>query len=233
MLHVSNLRAGYGAVEVLKDVCLDVPECGIVAVIGANGAGKSTLLRAISGLLPAASGEIAFRGKGIANLPPHEIVAMGISHVPEGRRIFPKLTVRENLEIGGFLRTGQESAKDLEYVHGLFPILAERERQLGGTLSGGQQQMLAIARALMSRPRLLLLDEPSLGLAPIWVEKVFDVIRELSQQGVSLLLVEQNARAALQLSHFGYVIEAGRVVLADKSSALLEDPRVKQAYLGS
>ncbi|OGW18828.1 MAG: ABC transporter ATP-binding protein, partial [Nitrospirae bacterium GWC1_57_7] len=219
-------------IEALKGIELEVRQGEIVAMIGANGAGKSTTLMAISGIEPLRQGTVTFQGQDISGLPPHEIVALGISQVPEGRRIFPRMTVLENLQMGAFLRSAGEEAMGLESVFGIFPTLAERRKQLGGTLSGGEQQMLAIGRALMSRPRLLLLDEPSLGLAPIIVSRIFSIIREINEQGTTILLVEQNARAALRLAKRAYVMETGRIVMQGESSVLESDNGIKKAYLG-
>jgi len=223
----------YGPIEALKGITLEVKEGEIVALIGANGAGKSTTLMTISGALTPRSGSILFRGNKIDHLSPHSVVAMGVSHVPEGRRIFSALTVQENLEMGAFSRTNrQEITADMEQVYHDFPLLKERYKQRGGTLSGGEQQMLAIARALMARPKLLLLDEPSLGLAPRIVEQIFEMILRINQEGKTILLVEQNARAALKLAHRGYVMETGRIVMEDKAAALLQNPKVRSVYLG-
>jgi branched-chain amino acid transport system ATP-binding protein len=208
-----------------------VGEGEIVSLIGSNGAGKSTCLMTISGVVRPSAGRIVLEGLDVAGMPPHEIVGRGISQVPEGRRIFPKLTVRENLELGAFAGQGNFSSR-LENVYRLFPILMERQRQFGGTLSGGEQQMVAIGRAMMSGPRILLLDEPSLGLAPIMVAKIFRTIVEINKEGVTVLLVEQNARAALRLSHRGYVIENGTIALQGSSEELLDNEKVRQAYLG-
>jgi len=233
VLKLEDVHAFYGPIEALKGISLEVKEGEIVALIGANGAGKSSTLMAISGALKPRRGQIEFLGQPITELAPHEIVGRGISQVPEGRRIFPRLTVRENLELGAFLRRDRrERESDLAAVFAQFPILNERQGQKGGTLSGGEQQMLAIGRALMARPRLLLLDEPSLGLAPIVVSKIIDIIRTINQQGKTILLVEQNARSALSLAHRGYVMETGRIVLQDEARALLSNPRVREAYLG-
>ncbi len=233
MLVLDNLQTGYGPANVLKGIRLEVREGEIVTIIGANGAGKTTTLMTISGVNPLRGGHIEFQGGRIDNLPPHEIVRRGISHVPEGRRIFPRLTVLENLELGAYIHDDPDRIReDMERAYKLFPILRDRREQLGGTLSGGEQQMLAIARALMARPRLLLLDEPSLGLAPIIVCRVFDIIRELNRQGVTILLVEQNARMALKVAHRGYILETGRITHSDEARKLLEDARVKEAYLG-
>jgi branched-chain amino acid transport system ATP-binding protein len=233
MLRTEDVHTFYGPIEALKGVTLEVRQGEIVALIGANGAGKSTTLMTISGTLVPKTGRILFNGIGIDHLPPHEIVRLGISQVPEGRRIFPALTVLENLEMGAFCRGNRHEVKfDMEQVYSHFPILKERRKQLGGTLSGGEQQMLAIARALMARPQLLLLDEPSLGLAPLVVERIFEMIRRINQEGKTILLVEQNARAALKLAHRGYVMETGQIAMEGRSSALLQDVRVRAAYLG-
>ena len=230
LLEVSDLYAGYGPVDVLKGVSITVADGEIVAVLGANGAGKSTTLMTISGINVCRSGRIVFDGTPIHNAPPHEIVRRGISQAPEGRRIFPRLTVRENLEMGAFHR--QVNGDELEKVFTQFPVLKERQAQLGGTLSGGEQQMLAISRALMARPKLLLLDEPSLGLAPMIVTKIFDIIREINRQGTTILLVEQNANMALHVAHRGYVLETGRIVLEDTAPNLINNEQVKKSYLG-
>jgi branched-chain amino acid transport system ATP-binding protein len=233
MLELEDVHAGYGAIEVLKGVSIHVDEGEIVSLIGANGAGKTTTLMTICGVLRPRAGKVEFRGKDLALLPAHDIVRLGIAQSPEGRKIFPRLTVLENLEMGAFTRTdAAEVKRDMERMFERFPILGERREQAGGTLSGGEQQMLAVARALMTRPKLLLLDEPSLGLAPLIVKKIFDVIAELNQQGVTVLLVEQNARAALKLAHRGYVLETGIITMQDSASALLQDERVQSAYLG-
>lgn len=231
MLTLENIHTFYGPIEALKGVDIDIRQGEIVCIIGNNGAGKSTTLMTISGILKPRSGTIAFGGERITGVPPYRIVRMGISQVPEGRRIFPKLTVRENLEMGAFPIRGDKKAS-LEFVYNLFPVLKDRHMQLGGTLSGGEQQMLAIGRALMSRPKLLLLDEPSLGLAPIIASKIFKTIREINREGVTILLVEQNARAAMKLSGRGYVLENGRVALEGTSEDLLSDEQVRKAYLG-
>jgi branched-chain amino acid transport system ATP-binding protein len=234
MLKLKDIHSHYGQIHALQGVSLMVQEGSICCLIGANGAGKSTTLMSISGIQRLTSGEIEFQGKAINGLPPEDIVRRGIVQVPEGRRIFPLLTVEENLSLGAYLRRDKAGvAKALEQAYSLFPILEERRKQLGGTLSGGEQQMLAIARALMSTPRLLLLDEPSLGLAPLIVEHIMGIIRRIrEQQGVTILLVEQNAQAALELADYGYVIETGQVVLEDEAKALLENPKVREAYLG-
>jgi branched-chain amino acid transport system ATP-binding protein len=234
MLKLSNVHTFYGNIEVLKGVSLEVKEGEIVTLIGANGAGKTTLLMTISGLVKARKGTIMFKDKDITNMAPDDIVRCGISHVPEGRRIFPRLTVLENLEMGAYTRNSKKEIKeDLDKVFTLFPILKERATQLGGTLSGGEQQMLAIARALMARPKLLLFDEPSLGLAPRLVEAIFKIIKEINQnENVPLLLVEQDAYAALNIASRGYVMETGRIVMCDTANNLLNNEDVKKAYLG-
>ncbi len=231
MLKLEEVRTCYGPIEALKGVKLEIAKGEIVSLIGSNGAGKSTCLMTISGVLKPASGKIELKGESIAGMPPHRIVEMGVSQVPEGRRIFPKLTVLENLEMGAFLGRGRPSEM-LDDVFGLFPILKERAGQYGGTLSGGEQQMLAIGRALMAKPEILLLDEPSLGLAPIMVKKIFRTIGEINRKGVTVLLVEQNARAALKLSNRGYVLEGGLITLEGRSEDLLDNEKVRHAYLG-
>lgn len=233
LLEIDQLRAGYGPIEVLKGISLAVREGEIVTVIGANGAGKTSTLTAISGILPPSAGQIRWQGRDLRYVSPNEIVRAGIAHSPEGRRIFAKLTVLENLELGAYTRDDAAGIRDdLEKSFEMFPILRERQSQAGGTLSGGEQQMLAVARALMARPKLLLLDEPSLGLAPLIVLKIFDVIRELNKKGMSILLVEQNARMALKLAHRGYVMETGTIVMEDAAGKLLANPKVQEAYLG-
>jgi len=232
LLEIENLRVGYGAIEALHGVSLRVEPGHIVAILGANGAGKSTALRTISGLLRPTGGQIVFDGKRIDGLPPHRIVELGIAHVPEGRGVFANFTVEENLTIGGFIRRDRGVAGDRERVLEFFPRLRERLRQNAGTLSGGEQQMLAIARALLARPRLLLLDEPSLGLAPQIVQTIFKVIRQINQQGTTVLLVEQNVHMALNAAHFGYVLEVGAIKLGDESKTLLANDDVRKAYLG-
>jgi branched-chain amino acid transport system ATP-binding protein len=233
MLELDDVRVRYGAIEAVKGVTFGVGEKEIVTLIGANGAGKSTTLRAISGLIRPAGGSIRFQGERIDGLPAHRIARVGVGHAPEGRRVFARLTVRENLEMGAFARgKGIDLDPDFQRVHALFPILKERERQEAGTLSGGQQQMLAIGRALMARPRLLMLDEPSMGLAPIVVERIFEVIAEINRQGIAVLLVEQNAQMALAVATRGYVLESGEIVLADSGEALLGNAAVRKAYLG-
>jgi branched-chain amino acid transport system ATP-binding protein len=234
MLEIKNLVVNYGVIAALQGISLLVKQGGIVTLIGANGAGKTTTLKAVSGLLKARSGEILYEGKNIANLPPHKIVKLGISHVPEGRMIFANLTVLENLMMGAYLQRDKQVIRhELEYVFGVFPRLKEREKQIAGTLSGGEQQMLAIGRALMSKPKFLMLDEPSLGLAPLLVKTIFEKIVEINRQhGITILLVEQNANLALEISHYGYVLETGCIKLQDQSSALRQNPQVKSAYLG-
>lgn len=233
MLKLDGVRVRYGYVEALKGISLFIEEGEIVALIGANGAGKSTTLRAICGLVPISEGRMEFDGRRIDGLPPHRIVRLGISQVPEGRRIFPRLTVLENLMMGAYFRKDRDRVKeDLDFVFSLFPILAQRRNQKGGTLSGGEQQMLAIGRALMARPRMLLLDEPSLGLAPNLVLRTFDAIKRINEAGVTIFLVEQNAYMALEISNRGYVIENGRIILSDFSENLMGNEFVKRAYLG-
>jgi len=232
MLEVRRLRVAYGGINAVRGVDLDVHEGEVVALIGANGAGKTTTLKAITGLVHAAGGYVHYEGKSITGRGVHEVVRQGIAMVPEGRGIFGRLKVEENLNIGAYCRSDGKIASDLERVYGLFPRLAERRRQLAGTLSGGEQQMLAIGRALMSRPRLLLLDEPSMGLAPIMVQKIFEVVRSIARDGVTLVLVEQNAKLALQVSNRGYVMESGSISLADRCDCLLANPQVQAAYLG-
>jgi branched-chain amino acid transport system ATP-binding protein len=245
LLRVSDLEVCYGGISALQGVSLDIRPGEIVSLIGANGAGKTTLLRAISGLLKPKSGAVTLNARptqdsglstqdsspDLLRLRPHEIVRLGISHVPEGRQIFPNLTVRENLLLGAYQRRDDVSA-DVDRCHTLFPILKERTRQKAGTLSGGEQQMLAIGRALMSRPKLLLLDEPSLGLAPLIVRKIFDIIREINAEGTTIFLVEQNAHMALKTAHRAYVLQTGRVTLSDTAANLLSNPEVQKAYLG-
>jgi branched-chain amino acid transport system ATP-binding protein len=233
ILQVQDLRVHYGAIEALRGISLDVPAGQVVALIGANGAGKTTTLRAISKMLRPSGGAVRFEGADVTQLPSHRLVALGMAHAPEGRGIFLNLTVKENLELGAYLRTDKAGiAADAERAFALFPILAERRSQVSGTLSGGEQQMLAVARALMSRPKLMLLDEPSLGLAPQVVERIFAVLREVNESGVSLLLVEQNAHKALQLAHRAYVLETGTVVMQGTGRELLASPEVRKAYLG-
>ena len=233
LLEVSDIHTRYGSIEALKGVSLTVEEGEVVTLIGSNGAGKSTTLRSISGLTPASSGKITFDGQDITRTPAHEIVSSGIALSPEGRHCFPRMTVRENLDLGAYRRRGPEVAADLERVFELFPRLQERERQKAGTMSGGEQQMLAIGRALMARPRLLMLDEPSMGIAPILVQRIYGTIGEINRSGVAILLVEQNANYALDIAKRGYVLETGRVVLANASAELRDDPEVQRAYLGT
>jgi len=233
MLELKNLSVHYGAIAALREISLVVPNSKIVTLIGANGAGKTSTLRAVSGMLRPRSGRIRLEAQEIQGLRSNLLVPKGMAHAPEGRGIFLNLTVLENLELGAYLRRDSpEIRKDLDYVFGLFPILRERIRQSAGTLSGGEQQMLSISRALMSRPRLLLLDEPSLGLAPQVVETIFRILREVNGRGVSILLVEQNAHLALNLAHFGYVLETGEVVMQGQGKALLAAPEIRKAYLG-
>lgn len=234
LLSVKNIRVKYGAIEALKGLSFDVIGGEIISLIGANGAGKSTTLRTISGLLKPASGEILFEGKSITGLKPHEIVRTGLLQSPEGRGIFANLTVLENLEMGAYTRKDSRAAihKDLDHIYSLFPRIKERLKQLAGTLSGGEQQMLAISRSLMGKPKLLLLDEPSLGLAPQIVDTIFGIIKKVNSQGVTILLVEQNAHQALSISHRGYVVETGEIVLTGKGSDLLNNQKVREAYLG-
>ncbi len=233
LLEVEDIRTRYGSIEALKGVSLEVRDGEVVTLIGSNGAGKSTTLRSISGLTPASSGRISFGGEDIRRTPAHEIVTHGIALAPEGRHCFPRMTVRENLDLGAHRRKGPEIAEDLERVFDLFPRLSERAKQKAGTMSGGEQQMLAIGRALMARPRLLMLDEPSMGIAPILVQRIYQTIGEINRSGVAILLVEQNANYALDLARRGYVMETGRVVLANDSDQLRDDPEVQRAYLGT
>ena len=233
LLELDNIRTYYGNIRALKGISMDVDEGEIVCLIGANGAGKSTTLMTISGILTPVDGDVMYQGRSIVGVRPDTIVKMGICQVPEGRMIFPILTVRENLDLGAYLRTDPNGIKeDFDRVFSLFPVLRDRQKQHGGTLSGGEQQMLAIARALMGRPKLMLLDEPSLGLAPILVDAIFDTIRRISEQGTTILLVEQNAQVALQSSNRGYVLETGEITLADTSEELLNNEEVRKAYLG-
>jgi branched-chain amino acid transport system ATP-binding protein len=232
MLELADVSVSYGMIEALKGISLSVKKGEIAALIGANGAGKSTTLMTISGVAAPRSGTVVYEGRPVTGLPAHQIVRMGISQVPEGRRIFSRMTVLENLEMGGFFRDPHETTREIERCFAMFPALAERRRQPGGTLSGGEQQMLAIGRALIARPKLLLLDEPSLGLAPIIVSRIFKIIREINEQGTTILLVEQNAKAALRLAHRAYVMETGRIVMQGDAAALEKDPGIKKAYLG-
>jgi branched-chain amino acid transport system ATP-binding protein len=232
LLSVSDLEVSYGAIAALHGISLDVEQGEIVTLIGANGAGKTTTLRTISGLLKPRRGAVSYQGRNITGVKPHAITAMGVSHVPEGRGIFANLSVSDNLELGAYLRKDKVSPKEYERIFTLFPVLKERIKQNAGTLSGGEQQMLAISRALMSKPQVLLLDEPSLGLAPQLVQAIFGVIREINAEGTTILLVEQNAHMALMTAHRGYVMETGRIVLQDTTKALLASDRIKKAYLG-
>jgi branched-chain amino acid transport system ATP-binding protein len=234
MLSVQNLAVNYGVITALHGISFDLKQGDIVTLIGGNGAGKSTTLRAISGLLKAASGSVHYEGTDVTNCAPHKLVARGLAHVPEGRMIFANLTVAENLRMGAYLvRDKAQITRSLDYAFSIFPRLKEREQQVAGTLSGGEQQMLAISRALMSNPRLLMLDEPSLGIAPKLVKDIFKAIVEINQkQGITVLLVEQNANLALEISHYGYVLETGRIILQNTAAALRQDPKVKSAYLG-
>jgi branched-chain amino acid transport system ATP-binding protein len=233
VLEVADIHAHYGAIEALRGISLYVKDGEVVTLIGANGAGKSTTLRSISGLTPASGGSITFDGEDITRLPAHDIVGRGIALAPEGRHCFPRMTVRENLDLGAYRRKGPEVADDFERVYELFPRLKEREKQKAGTMSGGEQQMLAIGRALMARPRLLMLDEPSMGIAPILVQRIYETIGEINHSGVAILLVEQNANYALDIARRGYVLETGRIVLANDSAQLRDDPEVQKAYLGT
>jgi len=233
MLEVKNIQVAYGKIIAVKDVSVTVNEGEIVTLIGSNGAGKSTTLRTISGLIKPKSGEITFNGKRIDGMPGHEIVGMGICHSPEGRRIFPRMTVKENLELGAFLRSDKEAVNaDMDRVLELFPRLKERIKQTAGTMSGGEQQMLAVSRALMGDPKLLLLDEPSMGLAPVLVELIFDTIIKIRKQGVTILLIEQNATAALEVADRAYVLESGKVKMSGSAKELSSDDKVTKAYLG-
>lgn len=233
MLKIRDLSVHYGKIRAVRNIDMDIQQGEIVSLIGANGAGKSTTLRALSGLVKTASGKIEFLGKDITDWNPKAIVEAGISHCPEGRQVFPRMTVMENLEMGAFIRKDKQNLQsDYAMIFDYFPILAQRRTQLGGTLSGGEQQMLAIGRALMSRPQLLLLDEPSLGLAPLLVEKIFEIIQNINREGVTVLLIEQNAWQALNISNRGYVLETGSVAVAGAAADLLHDDHVRRAYLG-
>ncbi|TMD65866.1 MAG: ABC transporter ATP-binding protein [Chloroflexi bacterium] len=232
MLELERIDVYYGRIQALRAVSLHVDEGEIVTLIGANGAGKTTTLRAISGLTPASGGQVRLRGEGVTHLQAEDIVVKGVGHAPEGRRIFSRMTVMENLALGAYIRHDGATRADLDRVFSLFPRLKERQRQLGGTLSGGEQQMLCIGRALMSRPKVLLLDEPSLGLAPLMVDTIFQVIRDINQEGTTVLLVEQNALKALGVANRGYVLETGRIVKEGTSRALMDSPDVQRAYLG-
>jgi branched-chain amino acid transport system ATP-binding protein len=234
LLEVSDVHTFYGNIEALKGISIEVEEGECVTLIGSNGAGKSTTLRSISGLTPPRQGSIRFRDREITETAPQEIVSMGVALAPEGRHVFPRMSVFENLMLGAYLRRDESSvSEDIERVYSLFPRLKERERQKGGTMSGGEQQMLAIGRALMAQPTLLLLDEPSMGIAPILVERIYETIAEINKQGTTILLVEQNANFALEVSRRAYVLETGTVTLSDKSAALRENPEVQKAYLGA
>jgi len=233
LLEVRDLEVGYGGIAAVRGIDFDVAQGELVALIGANGAGKTTTLKALAGMLSPSGGSVHFEGKSITRTPSHRLVRQGVALVPEGRGVFTRLTVEENLAMGAYIRDDRAGVRtDLERIYGLFPRLKERRTQVAGTLSGGEQQMLAIGRALMSRPRLLLLDEPSMGLAPLMVQKIFEVIQGVSKAGVTILLVEQNARLALEVASRGYVMESGEITLADGSAALLASPQVRQAYLG-
>ena len=232
VLEVENLTVNYGVIGALHDISFSIPRGAIVTLIGGNGAGKTTTLRAISGLVKAASGEVTYEGANITNIPAHQLVARGLAHVPEGRMVFANLTVMENLRMGAYLRR-DDFTPELEYGFSIFPRLKERVAQVAGTLSGGEQQMLAIARALMSKPKFLMLDEPSLGIAPLLVKTIFEKIVEINrEQGITILLVEQNANLALEISNYGYVLETGRIILHDTAAALRQNPKVQSAYLG-
>jgi branched-chain amino acid transport system ATP-binding protein len=234
LLEVKDVHTFYGNIEALKGISIEVKEGECVTLIGSNGAGKSTTLRSISGLTPPRQGSIRFQDREITETPPQEIVSMGVAHAPEGRHVFPRMTVFENLMLGAYLRRDESGInEDLERVYSLFPRLKERERQKGGTMSGGEQQMLAIGRALMAQPTLLLLDEPSMGIAPILVERIYETIAEINKQGTTILLVEQNANFALDVSKRAYVLETGAVTISDQSAALRENPEVQKAYLGA
>jgi len=233
LLEVEDIHTYYGAIQALRGVSLKVEEGEVVTIIGSNGAGKSTTLRSISGLTPARSGSIVFEGQDITRVPAHEIVDCGIALSPEGRHCFARMTVRENLDLGAYRRRDEEIGEDMERVFELFPRLKERERQKAGTMSGGEQQMLAIGRALMARPKLLMLDEPSMGIAPILVQRIYETIAEINRQGVAILLVEQNANYALDVAKRGYVLETGEVALTNASAELRNDPAVQRAYLGT
>ena len=233
MLKINNLHVSYGGIRALRGIDLEVPDGKIVTLIGANGAGKSTLLRTISGLVKADSGSITYNGKELLGMPINKVLEEGIAHSPEGRRVFPDMTVLENLKIGAYLRKDKaEIEKDIQWVYSLFPRLEERSWQLAGTLSGGEQQMLAVGRALMSRPKVLMMDEPSLGLAPLVVQGIFDIIRTINEQGVTVLLIEQNANMALKIADIAYVLETGEITKSGSGAELLADESIKEAYLG-
>ena len=231
MLKVENLKVNFGGIEAVKGISFEVNEGEIVTLIGSNGAGKSTTLRAISGLVKPSDGKIIFEGEDITKIGSSEIVSKGITLCPEGRRIFPDLTVIENIKIGAYLRN-DDLSQDIEKCHRLFPILKEREKQLAGTLSGGEQQMLAVARSLMSRPKIMMLDEPSLGLAPLIVKDIFNILKEINEEGVTILLIEQNANMALRLADKAYVLETGTIAMQGTGKELLDNPKIKEAYLG-
>jgi len=232
LLELKDVGVRYGGIEAVRGVSLSVNEGELVTLIGGNGAGKSTTLRAISGIKPVANGEIFFDGTLISTMKPHEVVQLGLSHVPEGRRIFPRMSVRENLTMGAFSQRADVTQEEFDHIFELFPVLKERQKQMGGTLSGGEQQMLAVGRALMSKPKLLMLDEPSMGLAPMFVERIFSLIKKVHEEGTTVLLVEQNAQLALQAADRGYVIETGEIVLEDEAKKLLGNDQVRKAYLG-
>ena len=232
MLKVNDINVYYGAIHAIKNISFEVNDGEIVTLIGANGAGKSTTLQTVSDLLHSKTGSIEFLGKNIMGVPPHKVVAHGLAHVPEGRRVFLQMSVEENLEMGAYTRPNSEIADSIADIYQRFPRLKERRRQVAGTLSGGEQQMLAMGRAMMSKPKLLMLDEPSMGLAPILVEQIFDIIQELNAAGTTILLVEQNAQMALSIAHRGYVLETGKIVATGTGHELLEDESVKRAYLG-
>lgn len=233
LLKVTDLKVSYGGIEALRGISFEVDQGQIVTLIGANGAGKSTTLRSISGIVPVRGGKIEFNGEEITGKDPQKIVSRGIALVPEGRRVFSNLTVAENLKIGAYLRKDDAGIrKDMEHVYEVFPRLKERSWQMAGTLSGGEQQMLAVGRAMMTRPKLMMMDEPSLGLAPLVVRDIFHIIRQLSKEGITILLIEQNANAALKCANYGYVLETGKITMQGEGASLLEDPRVRDAYLG-
>jgi len=232
MLKISDLYVAYGGIEAVKGISLEVPDGAIVTLIGANGAGKSTTLRTICGLVKPKSGSISYLGEEITNVPTEQLVKKGITLVPEGRRVFPDLTVEENLKIGAYLRSGEDLTKDFKWIYDLFPRLKERSWQPAGTLSGGEQQMLAVGRALMGHPKLMMMDEPSLGLAPLVVQGIFDIIKEVHKQGVTILLIEQNANMALRIADYGYVLETGVITMDNTGAALLSNEEVRAAYLG-
>ncbi len=232
MLEIKDINVFYGAIQALTNVSINVQKGEVVAIIGSNGAGKSTLLRTISGMIRPRTGSMIFEGKNLVATPAHEIVKLGISHSPEGRRIFTNMTVHENLQLGAYIRKDTDIHRDMDAVLARFPRLRERFRQNAGTMSGGEQQMLAIGRALMSRPELLLLDEPSLGLAPNLVTEIFNIVQDLNKEGCTILIVEQNAHRALEIAHRAYVLETGQIVLTDTGKSLLNNPKVKEAYLG-